>query len=179
MANVLYIALQFILLILWSQPSTPRTRATVPTAIAVVVVSLLLLCLSHLEHLRSPRPSTIICLFLGFTLLFDLVRLRTLSFLQHNRTVTTTFAVGWLVKTIVLALESTSKKSFLKKPFSNGAPEATSGIYSRSLFWWLNGLLWKGSTTTLSVDDLPDLDDGLKAAANPQTLMEKWNQGIM
>ncbi|KAJ5587013.1 P-loop containing nucleoside triphosphate hydrolase protein [Penicillium hispanicum] len=174
--HTLHIALQFSLFILWSQPATPRTRATVPTAIAALVVSLLLLCLSHIEHLCSSRPSTTICVFLGFTLLLDLARLRTLSFLQDNRPVTVLFTVSWVVKSILLVVESTGKRSFLKKPFAGGAYEETSGVFSRSLFWWLNSLLWKGSRNTLTVDDLPELDDDLKAAANPQPLIEKWHR---
>lgn len=112
-------------------------------------------------------------------MLLDLARLRTLSFLQDNRAVTVLFTVSWVVKSTLLVVESTGKRSLLKKPFAGGAHEGTSGVFSRSLFWWLNGLLWKGSRNTLTIDDLPELDDDLKAAANPQALIEKWNQGMI
>lgn len=99
--------------------------------------------------------------------------------MPNNRTVTAVFAVGLIVKTVTLILESTEKKSLLKKPFQNRAIETTSGVFSRSLFWWLNSLLWKGSKTTLTVDELPILDDELNEAGNPQSLSEKWDAGTI
>ncbi|KAJ5950082.1 hypothetical protein N7454_001666 [Penicillium verhagenii] len=74
-------------------------------------------------------------------------------------------------------LESTEKRFLLKKPFSGCAIEATSGIFNRCLSFWVSGLLWKGSKTTLTVDNLPILDDGIKGASNPETLLGKWNKG--
>lgn len=165
------------MLILWAQSPTPKTRATIPTALVTLVTSLLAIYLSHLEHLRSLRPSTILCLFLGTSSLLDLARMRTLSFMPHNRPVTILFAVGWLGKVIILILESIEKRSLLKKPFEESSLEATSGVFSRSLFWWLNGLLWKGSKTTLTVETLPDLDEDIKQASNPQDLFQKWKKG--
>ncbi|KAJ5183506.1 P-loop containing nucleoside triphosphate hydrolase protein [Penicillium capsulatum] len=170
----IYIALQFALAILWSQPATPKTRATMPTAIFGLATSLVFLYVSHLEHIRSLRPSTILCLALGLTLIFDLARLRTLSFMPANGMVTALFAVGVIIKAITLILESMEKRSLLKKPYENSSIETTSGVFSRSLFWWLNDLLVKGSKTTLTVDSLPALDEELKEAANPQSLREKW-----
>ncbi|KAJ5639919.1 P-loop containing nucleoside triphosphate hydrolase protein [Penicillium longicatenatum] len=176
MVSFLHMTLQFILLISWYQQSTPTTRATVPTAFASVMVSLFCLYLSHLEHFRSLRPSTTLCLFHGFALILDLPRLRTLSLLPNNRTVTIIFAVSLLSRTGVVILEAAEKRSLLKKPFSGSAIEATSGIFNRSLYLWVGGLLWKGSKTTLTVDNLPILDDDIKGASNPETLLEKWNK---
>ncbi|KAJ5157304.1 P-loop containing nucleoside triphosphate hydrolase protein [Penicillium canariense] len=175
-ALTLHIALQLILLILWSKPLIPNTRATVPTAFASLCVSIFLLYLSHLEHMRSLRPSTIICLFLGSTVLLDLSRLRTLYFMPNNRPVTILFAVGCAGKIVNLVLESTEKRSLLKKGSDEIALESTSGIFSRSTFWWLNGLLRKGLKTNLTVDSLPDLDDAIKTASNPEELIKLWNK---
>jgi hypothetical protein len=91
--------------------------------------------------------------------------------------VTIIFAVSLLSRAGVVILEATEKRSFLKKPFSGCAIEATSGIFNRSLYLWVGGLLWKGSKTTLTVDNLPILDDDIKGASNPETLLEKWNKG--
>ncbi|KAJ5246170.1 P-loop containing nucleoside triphosphate hydrolase protein [Penicillium chermesinum] len=176
LASFLHMTLQFTLLIFWCQPSTPTTRATVPTASASVVVSLFCLYLSHLEHFRSLRPSTILCLYHGFTLILDLPRLRTLSLLPDNQTVTVIFAVSLLSRAGVVILEATEKRSLLKKSFSGYAIETTSGIFNRSLYLWVSGLLWKGSKTTLTVDNLPILDDDIKRASNPEHLLDKWNK---
>lgn len=97
--------------------------------------------------------------------------------MPDNRSVTILFAVGWLVKVIILVLESKEKRSLLKKPYEGCSLESTASTFNRTLFWWLNGLLWKGFKTTLTVDSLPELDDALKTASNPEELIEKWNKG--
>lgn len=97
--------------------------------------------------------------------------------MPRNRLVTILFAVGWIGRVVILVLESTEKRALLKKPFKGSALEATSGVFSRSLFWWLNGLLRKGSKTTLTVESLPDLDEDIKEASNPEDLIEKWKNG--
>ncbi|KAJ5678957.1 P-loop containing nucleoside triphosphate hydrolase protein [Penicillium macrosclerotiorum] len=175
-ALLLHIALQLILLVFWCQSSTPTTRATIPTAIANIVSLLLVLYLSHLEHLRSLRPSTTNCLFLGLTTLLDLARLRTLYFIPDNQLISILFAVSWIGKVIVLVLESTEKRSLLKKEYTESSLEATSSIFNRGIFWWLNGLLWKGSRTVLTVESLPVLDEDIQASSNPEELFEKWKK---
>ncbi|GLI78089.1 hypothetical protein PoHVEF18_006388 [Penicillium ochrochloron] len=96
--------------------------------------------------------------------------------MPNNGPVTILFAVGWLGKVIILVLESTEKRSLLKKPYEGCSLESTASTFNRALLWWLNGLLWKGSKTTLTVDSLPALDDALKTASNPEELIEKWNK---
>ena len=165
------------MLAVWCQPSTPTTRATVPTAIAVVIIFCLFLYLSHLEHTRSLCPSSILCLFFSFTIPFDLARLRTLHFIPDNRLITVLFAISVVGKAVILVLESTEKRHLLKKGFDGSAIETTGGIISRYLFWWINGLLWKGSKATLTVESLPVLADDIREASDPQQLEERWDKG--
>ncbi|KAJ5748330.1 uncharacterized protein N7511_010026 [Penicillium nucicola] len=163
------------LLIIFFQPDTPKTRATIGTTLVTILTSLLLLWLSHLEHLRTLRPSTVLNVFLGFTLLFDLARLRTLYFMS-NQPVTSVFAISWVIKIIILVFEATEKRQFLKKSYENSPIESTSGVLNRALFWWLRDVLWRGSRTTLTVDSLPSLDHDLKNASTSQSLFEKWDK---
>ncbi|KAJ5629255.1 P-loop containing nucleoside triphosphate hydrolase protein [Penicillium herquei] len=172
----IHISLQFTLLLFWFQSSTPKTRSTIPTGVVSLVASLACTYLSHLEHRFSVRPSTILCLFQGLTVLLDLPRLRTLSFLPYNNTVTLLFAASWVVKFVILVLEATEKRSSLRKEFEKTSIEGTSGVFSRTVFWWLNDLLWKGSSTTLTVDDLPILAEDLLIASDPQVIKEKWER---
>jgi hypothetical protein len=97
--------------------------------------------------------------------------------MPDNRPVAILFAAGWLGKLIILLLESTEKRSLLKKPFEGCSLESTASTFNRALLWWLNGLLWKGSKTTLTVESLPALDDAIKTASNPEELIAKWNKG--
>jgi hypothetical protein len=97
--------------------------------------------------------------------------------MPDNRLVTALFAASCVGKTIILVLESTEKRSLLKRQFKCGSLESTASTFNRGLFWWLNGLLWKGSKTTLTVDSLPELDEAIKTASNPEALVESWNNG--
>ncbi|KAJ5085777.1 P-loop containing nucleoside triphosphate hydrolase protein [Penicillium argentinense] len=175
-ALVLHVAIQSIMLVLWCQSSTPRTRATVPTAIATVVTYCFFLYLSHLEHIRSLRPSSILCLFFVLTIPFDLARLRTFYFMPDNQPITVLFAIGLVNKAVILVLESTEKRHLLKKAFEGSAVESTSGIISRFSFWGMNDLLAKGSKSTLTVESLPLLADDIREASDPQSLEERWDK---
>lgn len=148
-----------------------------PTAIAVVIVFCLFLYLSHLEHTRSLRPSSILCLFFGLTLPFDLARLRTLHHIPNNGLITVLFGISVVSKVVMLVLESKEKRHLLQKPFEESAVETTGGIINRLLFWWINDLLWKGSKTTLTVESLPVLADDIREASDPQQLEERWEKG--
>lgn len=172
-----YTGCHIALLALWCRPAIFKTKATVFTTFLTVVISLFLAYLSHLEHLRSIRPSTVINVFLVFTLLFDLVRLRTLYFMPITQTVPVLFAISWAIKAMILGLEATEKRSLLKKRYENSPIESTSGVLNRAIFWWLNELLWRGSKDILTVDSLPTLDNDIRAASNPQSLLERWEKG--
>ncbi|KAJ5885116.1 hypothetical protein N7495_009626 [Penicillium taxi] len=165
-----------VLLALWTRENTPKTKATLSTICITIGTSLVLMYLSHLEHFRSISPSTVISVFLGTTLLFDLTRLRTLYSMPDSRSMTTWFAISWVIKMITLILEAREKQPLLKRKYENSPIEATSGVLNRAFFWWLNKLLWRGSKAQLTVDSLPALDDNIKAASDPRLLFEKWNK---
>ena len=167
-----------VLFALWGHQNSPKTVATLATELATIGTSLLLLYLSHLEHLRSIRPSTILNVFLIFTLLFDLTRLRTLHFMSGPKSVTAVLAISWTIKLITLVFEATEKRSSLKKTYQNSPIETTSGVLSRVTFWWLNPVLWLGSKAKLTVENLPELDTDIKAASDSTLIYEKWTRGM-
>ena len=48
------------------------------------------------------------------------------------------------VKLMILITEAIEKRDILLERYRTGNPEITSGIYSRSFFWWLNNLMTTG-----------------------------------
>lgn len=170
--------LQIVLLALWSNLIVPRSKATIATTALTLVGFLSFLYLSHLEHFRSVRPSTLLNIYLGVSLLLDIARLRTLWYIPGNQPVAAIFAASFALKGIILILEATEKRALLKPAYRNSGPEATSGVLNRSLFLWLNGLFWKGFKSLLSVDTLVALDNEITLASEPsQQLVERWNRG--
>ena len=137
--------MQTVLLILHTINATLRTRATLAEASLTLVDSLGLCVLSHTEHIHSVRPSAIINVYLLLTLPFDVARSRTLWLDGATRAVAALFTSTVAVKFIILVAEAMEKRSILLDRYRYSSPEVTSGIYSRSFFWWLNSLMTTGT----------------------------------
>ena len=121
-----------------------KTKATIPAAILSLVDALGLCILSHTEHLYSLRPSAIINIYLIITLPLDVARSRTLWLNGAINSVASIFTSAIGVKVVILIAEAIEKNRILLDRYRYSSPEVTSGIYSRSFFWWLNSLMTTG-----------------------------------
>jgi ATP-binding cassette subfamily C (CFTR/MRP) protein 1 len=129
----------------------------------------LLLFLSHAEHARTVQPSTVINVYLLFTLLFDCVVSRSLWLADNDSTISALFTLTIAIKLFVLTSEAWEKRSILLSQYQHLSPEATSGILARSIFWWLNSFMRTGFTRSLSTHDLFPVHSSLAA----RTLLPK------
>jgi len=160
-------ALQLAELILWTSPTAATTRTTIPTSAVSLVSTLGIAVFSYLEHRHTVRPSTLLELFLFCTLLFDIAHARTLWLRAGDwsgRVLATVSTAAAAVKAAILVLEAVSKRRLLRPEYRAYPPEATSGIFSRSFFFWLNPLFRSGFSRVLDVDHLFVLDKQLEAA---------------
>ncbi|KAK3322938.1 P-loop containing nucleoside triphosphate hydrolase protein [Apodospora peruviana] len=150
-------------------------------AAALTPLCTLGLCvLSYAEHWRSVRPSTLLCVFLFATLLFDITRtrslwLRSLDPLGLNDDIAYVSVASVIVKAAVLVLEALNKTRLLHQKYRAYPPEATSGIFNRSFFWWLNPLFRSGFGRVLGVDDLFTLDKHLQASYLHTRFRAAWS----
>lgn len=80
------------------------------------------------------------------------------------------------VKVVVLLLEAREKRSLLLNLYNRFSVESTSGLISRSSFWWLNSLLLSGHRTVLSMNDLPAIHEKLDSAKLGDQLQSAWNR---
>lgn len=136
--------MQTAILILHTLNARLRTRLTLAAASFDLVDAVGLCLLSHTEHLYSVRPSTLINAYLLLTLPFDVARSRTLWLDGATRSVAAMFTSTIAVKVIILVAEAIEKRPILLEKYRHTSPEVTSGIYSRSFFWWLNNLMTTG-----------------------------------
>lgn len=88
--------------------------------------------------------------------------------------VATVFATRLAVKLFLAVAECKDKRRHLLPEYANCPPEATSGIYKRASFWWLNELFKKGYSNALTVDDLFHLDKYLRADYMHNVLGSAW-----
>ncbi|EDU42146.1 MdlB ABC-type multidrug transport system ATPase and permease component [Pyrenophora tritici-repentis] len=171
-AHISFIHINFVKLIVLCV-SAPRTPFSIPTAIVGLFVALCVPLLTHLEHYRSPRPTSLLSLYLGLVLLFDIVRTRTLWIIQDNRPFAITFSVGvgvHLILFLVINICSNAATTDQRLP-----RETRANVYTRGLFWWLNPLFWLGSKTILDVPHLPAIDTELRSRDFFDKVWEQWS----
>lgn len=80
------------------------------------------------------------------------------------------------VKLVVLLLEAREKRALLLSLYNNFSVESTSGLISRSSFWWLNSLLISGHRTMLTVADLPAIHEKLDSESLGNQLQSAWDK---
>jgi ATP-binding cassette, subfamily C (CFTR/MRP), member 1 len=161
-------------------PSANRTRTTLAAASLTLTSTLGFCFLSYAEHTRAVRPASLLNTYLLVTVLFDIANTRTLwlraaDHLNHVIAYIATTAV--VLKSIILVLEALDKRHLLRPEYRAYPPEATSSIYHRSLFWWLNPLFRQGYGHELVVDDLFVLDKHIRASYCYKRFRGAWSSG--
>ncbi|KAH7122958.1 ABC transporter [Dactylonectria macrodidyma] len=166
---VVFAALQLAQLVLTAQHKSSFGNLSVPSDVLRFAVSIIILFLSFAEHKRAPRPSVLLACFLFLTLLFDIVRTRTLWLianhdLHHEGATRAKMALAMMVlKGVILVLEAQHKRHS-QDWNDHHSPEETSGIFSLSTYTWLDRLFLSGFRSLLSVGDLYALDQTMSAS---------------
>lgn len=166
---LVFAALQLAILISWSTRHGPKLG--IASSALGVATALVMGALSHLEHERAVRPSTILCVYLSLSILFDAAQCRTLWLLLHDdghpqqqhALLPALFTAQLATKVTMLLAESLGKTRYLVGSWQalKRCPEAVAGVFSRGAFWWLNGLLTRGFSATLDLDTLYETDEAL------------------
>jgi ATP-binding cassette, subfamily C (CFTR/MRP), member 1 len=152
---------QLVLTVLWTYPSNGPTKFSLAASALSIFVGLTLSVLSVFEHDRSIRPSAILNVYLAISIFLDLPQARTLWLRDQSTTLAVVYTTGLGLKATILIFEMIEKRNILLPPYSLFSPEALSGILNRGVFWWINALLVKGSSTRLEASDLFNLDKKL------------------
>ncbi|KAJ9611765.1 hypothetical protein H2200_004949 [Cladophialophora chaetospira] len=171
-----FVTIQLTVLLARATNQEAGTKASVAAGALDFAASSVLFVLSCFEHTRSVTPSTVIGLYLIISLPFDAARLRTFYLLQGfaARSIANLLSLSFAIKLGVLLTEAVEKRQILLQPYRDLPPEATSGIYNKSVFWWLNPLLRVGFGKTLKVDDLYNLDNDLASANVEIRFRQAW-----
>jgi ATP-binding cassette, subfamily C (CFTR/MRP), member 1 len=171
---VLLVGVQLGLLIAWAPQ--PATRATLPSSILSFLAALAILFLSLLEHSRAVQPSFLVSIYLLVSLSFDAVQARTLYLRHETGTILGLFTANIAIKAVLLLLESKNKRKCLKPPYNSYPPEAISGVFNRSFFWWLNPTLANGFRKLLTLDDLFKTDKKLISRHLQEGARHSWDK---
>lgn len=150
-----------------------RPKTALPASVVSLLASLVFALLSQAEHTRTVRPSFLASGYLTLTILLDVAQARSLWLRPGLGSIAAMFTVALAVKVVMLVLEESSKASLLlQRVRGDGGEEhdeevkyvalpaeTTSGLFSRSLFWWLNSLLYQGFRTVIGMGDLGAIDE--------------------
>jgi hypothetical protein len=164
----------------WARQSSPRTDASIPINALLTFASFLFGLLSYTEHNFSVTPSFALNVYLFVTILFDIAKTRTLWLRQlggASETIAIITSVVVALKSFLLVLEAVGKRPILRDEYRAYPPEATAGIFNKTLFWWLNPLFQQGLTRSLVVDDLFVLDKQLSSERLHSSLEKSWSRG--
>ncbi|KAE8372815.1 P-loop containing nucleoside triphosphate hydrolase protein [Aspergillus bertholletiae] len=164
---------QLALVVLWSQH---MSRVSLAAAILALIDSLALCFLSNAEHIGTSRTSTVINIYLFFSTLFDAVQCRTLWLLHREGPLPILFSAMIAAKAMALFLEAQGKTSILMPDFKELAPEATSGVFNRISFWWLNPLLIRGFQLKMNLDDLLTMSPEFSGERLGSRMQQVWNK---
>lgn len=162
------LAFSVALLALWAvgdASSSQRTRATVPAAALSMVDCFAFMALSYMEHGKSLGPPLLMDTYLLISIILDIVRIRTMWVSEMSTIISALFTVTLALKIGLLTLEEIRKDPWLGPEIKHCGNEITSGIFTRTLFSWVNRMLWRGYSTALSVPSLQHVDPNLLSPA--------------
>ena len=168
------VGLQVASVVLWACHNILRTA--IPAVSLSLVDALSITFLSAIEHNRSVRPSSLLSIYLFLSIGFDAVQVRTLFIRHYPSSLAALSAATVALKLSLLALEAQTKRTYLKAPHRDTPPESTSGIFARTIFWWLNRLFLTGFRKLLTIEDLFPTDVDLKSAPLRQKIRVAWEK---
>ncbi|KAG5656426.1 hypothetical protein KAF25_000013 [Fusarium avenaceum] len=170
-------ALHLVLVVLWAtRPSDTRLDHVSIAAACVSFASSLMSCvLSCVEHAKSPRPSSLLNVYLAVSLLLDVALLRTLWLVPMSSAITAVFTAAFALKAILVVLEGWSKAPYLIAGSGTHSPEVTAGLYGRAVFAWVTPLLMTGFRKLLRPMDLFELDEDMGSVGLIGRFWRHWH----
>ncbi|OBR10917.1 ABC transporter [Colletotrichum higginsianum IMI 349063] len=180
-ATTTLLAFQLAFLALRCQTSQFQTPASVAADVLTPVATLTVLLLSVLNHQRSPRPSTLLSLYLSASIILGIARVRTLWLFSVRGPLPAIATVVLGFTLVVLVLESLEAKKRLaaSDPPPDGkhaSPEQSSGFWSRTCFAWLATTFYLGYSKVISLGDLPRLDSSMESRVLHRSLAVTWDK---
>ena len=172
--SIIFGTIQLGLLVLVATQHLVGGRTLLASAILDLVSALVIVIIVDLEHFRSIRPSFLASAYLFVTLLLDLARVRTAWLLHDRQAYSTCLSASIVIKLLLLILNNIEKRRWLVPSEKDCSIEGVSGPFSRGLFTWLNGLLWKGHSVILTGNALPTVHEKLLSSKVATQFADSW-----
>ncbi|KAJ5301233.1 hypothetical protein N7508_006096 [Penicillium antarcticum] len=142
--------------------TSANTRATIPVTAIGLLAIVVMGALSYLEHRRSPRPSSLLTLYLLAAAPLNAARARTLWYMPSSDGVVISFTVTVALMVIALGLEVAPKDALMREEgVGKPSPEERRGIVERSLLTWIAPTFAYGYRNTFTSATMPSVDPRL------------------
>jgi ATP-binding cassette subfamily C (CFTR/MRP) protein 1 len=153
-------------LALWNLSWTFHTPVAVAASALSLAAVVAMVSLVYTEHRYSDTPSMLLSIYLTISILLDIALVRSL-FLRGGPllAIAALTSTALAIKILLIVLEEAPK-------------ERSSGLWNRTIFWWLNTTFKKGFRSFLAIDDLSALDHYLDSTRLTSNLEQKWNTGM-
>lgn len=157
--------------------SYPRLRGATIAASTVSFVAAIAVCqLVFLEHGRSVRPSSLLLFYLLACVICEGVLLKSFYHGRVDSVSGPVLTAAFGLKLVLLAVESRSKKSYLREPYKDLPELETISDLNRIALFWVNHLILLGNRKLLSFPDLPSLDRPLTSERLRERLGTAWEK---
>ncbi|KAL6886032.1 P-loop containing nucleoside triphosphate hydrolase protein [Trichoderma evansii] len=160
--------------------TSANTRVTIPVTAIGLLAIVVMGALSYLEHRRSPRPSSLLTLYLLAAAPLNAARARTLWHMPSSNGVVISFTVTVVLMVIALGLELTPKDALMKKEITEKpSREERRGIVERSLLLWFIPTFVHGFRNKFSSATLPSVDPTLTTCRLKETAITDIDQSLL
>lgn len=173
---VLLFAAQLIILAFYVSPAAASIKTAIPSQVMAVAVIIGLSGLSMVEHLRCPKSSDGINVYLFFTIAIDAMQVRTLWLRLDSLKLAIAATSCLALKVILLIAEAQGKNKYLFEKYQTLAPESSSGVFARRCFWWLNSMLVRGYNIMIRTDQLEDIKEDFASIQLLEMFQHKYSR---
>ena len=156
-----------------------RSATALAAASSACIATLLIGIVVAVSHVFALRSSALVSLYLSITVLFDAAKIHSYSSRDDTHDLTYATIATVVIKSVLLILEEIPKRTIiaddnLRKNVGN---EALSGFWGRSLFVWVNKILFRGFHMVISSDDLDNLSPELSTKHLNDRFSQTWASG--
>jgi ATP-binding cassette subfamily C (CFTR/MRP) protein 1 len=131
----------------------------------------------HMRSIYDPFAPRLLSLYTCWSRLSWTYHRREHLFLQHDGlSIPVLFTLSIGVRLFLLLVQSRNKIKYLKQPYDEYPPEATSGILNRSFLWWLIPLFFNGFKKLLLLDDLFSVDPSMSSEMLRDQMQLAWDR---
>lgn len=154
----------------------PAGAVSVAAAAVNLADAVFLAVYTTMHHMRTPRPSTLIIMFLALTGILDGLRCRTLWLVDELQPLACAFSASLAAKLVLFVLETHNKRSILIQDWRELGAEATSSIVGILFMTWVNPMLMIGNRSFLQSSDVPRLAPKYRSQSVLPQVLQNWHR---